>query len=308
MRRNLKNSTKKLLTSNKLSLIATRGLPASGKSTWARKKCDDNLGKYKLVDKDSLRSCIDNGQWSKHNEEFVLKTRNFIIEEALKDGYSVIVHDTNLYNKHMETFKEIARKYSAEFIVQDFTDVPLEECIKRDLKRLNSVGKDVIVKMYKDFLEPAAEIYRKFPELPNCLWVDLDGTLAHMDNGKPGYRRPYEWKRVGEDIVDESIADLVRSYKRANPDVKIVIMSGRSDECKYESEKWLKDNNIPYDEIHMRKFGDNRSDAIVKEELFYKWINGRYNVLFCLDDRQKVVDMARNKLGLKVLQVQPGDF
>ena len=57
----------------------------------------------------------------------------------------------------------------------------------------------------------------------------------------------------------------------------------------------------------MRAEGDNRKDAIVKMELFNKYIRHHYNVRRVYDDRQQVVDMWRS-LGLTVLQVAPGQF
>jgi hypothetical protein len=57
----------------------------------------------------------------------------------------------------------------------------------------------------------------------------------------------------------------------------------------------------------MRKEGDVRKDAIVKGEIYEKNINGKYNVLFVLDDRNQMVEMWRG-LGLTCLQVADGDF
>lgn len=51
----------------------------------------------------------------------------------------------------------------------------------------------------------------------------------------------------------------------------------------------------------------NRKDVVIKRELFDRYIRDNYQVLFVLDDRNQVVDMWR-ELGLKCLQVAPGDF
>lgn len=59
----------------------------------------------------------------------------------------------------------------------------------------------------------------------------------------------------------------------------------------------------------MRKAGDKRNDAIVKQEIWENDISGsgRFDVFFVLDDRNRVVEMWREQ-GLKVLQVAEGDF
>lgn len=62
------------------------------------------------------------------------------------------------------------------------------------------------------------------------------------------------------------------------------------------------------DKIDCTKCGDNRKDSIVKRELYEKYIEGKYLIRFVLDDRNQMVDMWRNELGLKCLQVAEGNF
>ena len=57
----------------------------------------------------------------------------------------------------------------------------------------------------------------------------------------------------------------------------------------------------------MRSTGDHRNDAIVKQELYEQEIAGKYNVDFCVDDRDRVVDLWRS-LGLTCFQVAEGWF
>jgi hypothetical protein len=91
------------------------------------------------------------------------------------------------------------------------------------------------------------------------------------------------------------------------PDTYIVIVSGREAICKPETEQWLADNGIRYDELYMRAAEDKRDDRIVKQEIYEANIKPRFNVRFVLDDRDRVVKMWREQ-GLKVLQVAEGDF
>ncbi|UOF77949.1 polynucleotide kinase [Caudoviricetes sp.] len=144
------------------------------------------------------------------------------------------------------------------------------------------------------------------PELPDCIIVDIDGTLAHMTD-----RSPYDYSKVSTDVVDVTVAGIVQKYYQRDiqdlPDVYIIIVSGREDGCKAETVQWLSDHSIKYDEIHMRKHGDNRDDRIVKKEIYEEFIKPRFNVRFVLDDRDRVVKMWREE-GLKVLQVAEGDF
>jgi predicted kinase len=72
-------------------VILTKGLPASGKSTWAKKQVLESTTNYKRVNKDDLRDMLDAGRFSKGNEAFLLTVRDFVILEALNKGYHVIV-------------------------------------------------------------------------------------------------------------------------------------------------------------------------------------------------------------------------
>lgn len=278
------------------TLYMTKGLPASGKTTWAKKQ------NAKRVNKDDLRAMIDNGQWSKENERLILEFRDYIIKSCLKEGYDVVVDDTNLAPKHEANFRQICKYYEADFEIKDFTDVPLHECLKRDEKRENPVGEKVIRQMFNQFLSEKQDVaqYSNDGNHPWAVICDIDGTLAHM-NG----RSPFEWHRVGEDTVDTTVADLVRL--EAGLGTPIIIFSGRDAICRQETIKWLKDNNIPFDDLWMRREGDMRKDNIVKKELFDEFVRDRYNVKYVLDDRNQVVDMWRN-MGLKCLQVAPGEF
>ena len=47
-------------------------------------------------------------------------------------------------------------------------------------------------------------------------------------------------------------------------------------------------------ELHMRKNGDNRSDRLVKEEIFWEHIEPRFNVLAAFDDRPRIVRLWKD--------------
>ena len=179
-------------------LIYLTGLPASGKSTWSKDKILTSQGatQFKRVNKDDLRSMIDAGKWSRNNEKFIVSTERSIAENILKEGYSVIIDNTGFADTHEQHYQELAAEYEAEF-EKKFFEVTFEEAIERDAKRENSVGEEVITKMYDKHLVPTIE---RDPDLPNALIVDIDGTLAHM-NG----RSPYDPSKYHEDTVDEII-------------------------------------------------------------------------------------------------------
>jgi predicted kinase len=277
-------------------VIILKGLPASGKSTWAKKQVDTQPGKYKRVSKDELRAMLDNNKWSKANEKFILKTRDALILLALDQGYHVLVDDTNLHAKHETAIRELV-KGKALVEVKDFTDVPLETCVERDRHRQNYVGEQVIRKMYRDFLAPKPPVLVADPTLPTAIICDLDGTLALM-NG----RNPYDASLCENDLLNAPVASIVQQY----PYITLLV-SGRKEEHRAQTERWLEKHDIVYDQLWMRATGDNRKDVLVKQDIYNQHIKGRYNIDYVLDDRKQVVDFWRST-GLTVLQVAEGDF
>lgn len=139
--------------------------------------------------------------------------------------------------------------------------------------------------------------------------IDIDGTLSDPSN-----RRHFvegdekDWKSfnnaMGSDAVNEWCRLIISRFEE---DHRIILVSGRSDEYRDITQKWLINNNIGYDALYMRKQGDYRKDSIVKQEIYNNNIKGFYNILFCIDDRQQVVDLWRS-LGLVCLQCDKGDF
>lgn len=281
-------------------VILTKGLPASGKSTWAKELLAEHPNQYKRVNKDDLRATLDNGFFDgKKTENFILKVRDQIILAALAEGKHVIVDDTNLDPKHETHVRELV-KDKALVEIKDFTSVPLEECIARDQKRQNYVGEKVIRGMHKKYLakEEPVSLVKYDPDLPDCYVFDVDGTLAKRKN-----RGPFEWEKVGQDEINEPVAALLRKFRTS----VLIIVSGRDEVCRLETEKWLGYHDLSFDYLYMRPQGDMRKDSIIKEEIYHRHIEGKYNVLAVFDDRNQTVQKWRD-LGLMCFQVADGDF
>lgn len=143
----------------------------------------------------------------------------------------------------------------------------------------------------------------EFEKLMNLSFIDavifdIDGTLAKMN-----WRSPYDYSKVLEDSVHKDIAYFIPIFKDKN---KIIIVSGRPDSCREDTEKWLKDNDIYYDELHMRNAGDKRKDSIVKYEIVKELVK-KYYIKYVFEDRNQVVKMFR-EAGFRCLQVADGNF
>lgn len=282
-------------------IIMLKGLPASGKSTWAKEKINENSN-YIRINKDDIRESI-TGKWTSKKEKIVISIRNSLIKAGISLGKNVIIDDTNLNPKHEQSLKTLAQELGVEFEVNDsFLKVPVEECVERDIKRDKSVGYKVIYKMYYDYLyqDPSKKIVNSSNKKRRCVICDIDGTLAHNYGG----RNIYDLTRVKEDTPDPLVCAVLDGLDSTFgiDYLDIIIVSGREDDCRKETEEWLYHNMIPYKALYMRKSGDKRDDAIVKEEIYKEFIEPEYCVLGVIDDRNKVVRMWE-KLGVKVMKV-----
>jgi predicted kinase len=279
-------------------VIILVGLPASGKSKFANELLLSEPGRWVRTNKDLLREMAHASYWSPGNEKLILEIRDAIILMALESGKNVIVDDTN-FGHHIDHIKELVKGQAVVEINNSFLQVPVEECIKRDLKRLNSVGKDVIMQMYNKYVRVPIPSPEYHPELPDGIIVDMDGTLALL-NG----RNPYDASRCESDLPNHPVLDTVHKWQSS---LNIIVASGRTDNYQPQTERWLQKYGVNYTNIYMRKTGDQRKDSIIKEEIYRQNIEGKYNIRFVLDDRQQVVDMWRS-LGLTVFQVAEGNF
>ena len=290
-------------------ILILRGLPASGKSTYAKNLLTQNPHAWKRLNKDELRAMLDNSVHSKTNEKFIENVRDMMLVEALKEGKNVVIDDTNLSERPVERIKQVVQKYitdSGETVNVEIKDIKtsLEECLERDKKREKKVGESVIMRMYKQHIlkdERGPHYQEQDDTLPAAILCDLDGTLAILHD-----RSPFDAKRCETDLLNIPIAEILKTYHQRS--VKIILMSGREDTARIQTMNWLSYNKIPYNALYMRTSGDMRKDAIVKKELYVKHIKGQFFVQFVLDDRNQVVDLWRLELGLPCLQVNYGDF
>jgi hypothetical protein len=132
--------------------------------------------------------------------------------------------------------------------------------------------------------------------------VDVDGTLAIKGN-----RSFYDWKRVGEDQPNPAVVELVQTIAAARRH-RIVVMSGRKEQCRRQTEMWLDAQGIDFAELILRAEHDDRPDHKTKADLYRRFVAPRYDVAFVIDDRDSVVRMWRTAFKLTVCQVAEGNF
>jgi len=139
---------------------------------------------------------------------------------------------------------------------------------------------------------------------------DIDGTLANVTHRRQFVAtKPKNWPAwnagMARDTVHDDICWMLRGFADAGH--QIILCSGRGDDTRVVTVKWLNDNQIPFNQLFMRRANDNRKDSIVKTELLQQIRQWHGDPWLWFDDRKQVVDAIRAQ-GVRVLQVAPGDF
>lgn len=305
---------------SKPDLIIYRGLPGSGKTTKAQ-SAQRNWGGT-LAGRDHIRALLFGKPGQQLNgaaEKRVTQIQETLIREALRAGENVYVDDLNLRPRYVRRLIEIAQQEGADHFIVDLTNVDIDVCHARNLRRPEErqVPAEVIEDLYARFIKGRTyplpkptldedaqgepERYTAPEGAPRAVLVDIDGTVALMDG-----RSPYDMTRVGEDLPNDAVVDVVHALYVSG--LEVVFLSARNECAREATEAWLRKYLRVGDiRLFMRADDDYRKDAVVKRELFDRHIRHRYDIVAVLDDRKQVVDMWRS-LGLTCLQVAEGDF
>lgn len=154
-------------------LLATVGLPGSGKTTAAH-RIATQLG-WCEISRDGIRrnlGCYPIG--NAEDESAVSWLQQERIRFALTKGRSIVVHDTNVRQimpdgtgSPLDRLRRIAERYGAEFRVLDLRGVPVEECIRRQ------AGRPVDEQVPEAVIRAMAEQAAAMPSIPEHeLWTE----------------------------------------------------------------------------------------------------------------------------------------
>jgi hypothetical protein len=124
--------------------------------------------------------------------------------------------------------------------------------------------------------------------------VDIDGTIADVahrlhyvrDRGRK------DWKRFFAAMDDDRpIPETIAWVRDLARDHEIVLVTGRPEEFRGITERWLQREQVPYQRLLMRRAGDRRPDFVAKEDLV-RTLDLR-RIAFAIDDRLPVCERYR---------------
>lgn len=293
------------------------GAPGSGKTTFAKYFIHTEENWMRVCRDDFRMMHFSSSNLSPDQEGYITNMIDGAIAGLLKRRVNVLIDATHCkaeyINHYIKQFNHLA---DISFKVFDLDAQTIaERCEKRNKEKGKYISQSVqnkyikelqILKKSFDFsirpkVDRKMELTQQDLSLPKAIICDLDGTLALMDN-----RNPFDASHADKDQLNESVASIVRLF--AKNGYQILLVSGREERFKEPTVKFLENHDITYDCLLMRKSKDFRKDSIVKREIYEGSIKRKYFVEFVLDDRDQVVDMWRQELGLSCFQVNYGDF
>ena len=139
---------------------------------------------------------------------------------------------------------------------------------------------------------------------------DVDGTIAdvqhrrHLVQTKPSNWHAFRAAAAQDTPCVPVIKTLQALFAQGN---RIVLCSGRVEDERDLTERWMLQHKVWYHKLYMRPNGDYRADDIVKSELLDQILADGFQPIMAFDDRQRVVDMWRRR-GIVCAQVAEENF
>lgn len=283
-----------------MKMYIMRGPSGSGKSTEARKL--QAATDATIVSRDIIRQMLgatEKTALDTAGERRVTKMEHALIREAFNRGESVIIDNMNLDNRRAAAYADLAHLQGVPFEVRNVFNLDTELCVQRSPLPESVVrrqcAKALKMRPLNDYVRvPLMTPVQQDKGLPDRYIMDIDGTLADST----GLRSPYDYTKVQGDRPIRAVSELATGVQQQcilngwdEWVPSVVFVSGRDEECRHETERWLRDNLGFSPELYMRAHGDKRHDAVVKREILERDLLPRYYILGAIDDRLRVLSM-----------------
>lgn len=260
-------------------------LPGSGKSTYAK----------------TLWVSIFNRDTARIEYPHLKEKEIWILElDFMRDNieYDICIDNTHMWKSLLGKI-EFAKQlwYDVEVFdtrtLYDSDKEYLQQSLLQNIIREEKVPESVIYEMYLSEIKIDWPVYV----------CDIDWTLANLD-----HRLHYiKWEKKDHDSFYNNVADdepipaMIDTINALWKNATIILVSGRRNECYWDTMRWLEDYWVRYDYILMRNSWDFSPDTNVKTKIYNRCLK-QNNVVWVFDDRINVVDMRR-ELWLYVFDV-----
>ena len=150
-----------------------------------------------------------------------------------------------------------------------------------------------------------ADLYAKAGrEKVKCYIFDLDGTLADDSHRWHHIARTGDWEKYYSECPHDKpiqhVIEVARALHAAG--FSIIIVTGRSESIRRETEEWLLQHGVLYTELIMRKKTDRRRNSELKLEALEDLVLRGYLPLMVFEDLPAAVTTYR-RAGVPCAQV-----
>lgn len=317
----------------KNGLIISHGLPASGKSEWAQDMAVRYPDRVVHINHNIIRlrrfgtDYKETGFFKKHELE-INQIKDTLMENAWKEGKTVIVSDSNLKETELPALANKARERGLSF-GQKYFELPLEESLNRNHLRLSrggfhlserniinmardAVGKDGRLKEFRIGPKMAfaydragndderfvtewnAKQQEKYPIRSKLLAnFDMDGTLADtriISNLHLSQDlRNFDAFHKASEFVPPNEAVLRDMFRAYEAGLTISVTTARLEAYSGETTRWLENNNAPVSILKHRHEGDKRPDHDAKVDMIAEFRRDGFEVAHAWDDNPSAI-------------------
>lgn len=144
-------------------LLVLRGLPASGKSTYAVKWVNEDPEHRLRISQDSIRMMfgkywLEDKVQLKKRESITNNINMELLKQCMFNQFDIVLDNINLNTRTLSSIEDYVSYFNMKFvdlkaykIEYKFFKEPLNVLINRDSKRDKSVGADVITNLYNKY-------------------------------------------------------------------------------------------------------------------------------------------------------------
>lgn len=143
-------------------IILCRGIQGSGKTTWAKQWVLEDPEHRVRFNNDDIRNMLGK-YWVPSREDLVFSLKKEFLLSSMFFGYDIVIDNMNLNSNEVKFYESVINRHNNpkgitpdcfrfkyELETKDFF-IPLQDCIERDSKRPNPIGKEVIRKTYEKY-------------------------------------------------------------------------------------------------------------------------------------------------------------
>ena len=285
-------------------VVITRGLPYSGKSSFARQWVAEKSSERSRVSRDDIRLTNFGSYVIEPSLEKVVTTiEHATLRALLQAGRSVVIDNQNLREDPVLEYLQIAEEYNATVLYRDFS-IELKEALRRHAAREDNKLPVEVVRAHpglplRSCRRAATCLIRACHTLGCSTWTapsPSSATIAAPSTGRSFWMtsRTHRWcvcfSSWPQQVTRSSSSLAVKASRSSAASPAMSGMSPRRDDPAAEGRRLA------------GQTGDGRRDSIVKREIFDREIRPYYCVQGVVDDRLQVVRMWHH-LGVPVFRV-----